>query len=321
MASTVFSPPTPSRKTLPSSSTTSPYHTVTYSSTPNKAARSSVERGGSSCGTHESVDRFVLSELNGRVLADVGDFFERWIAPSEQEREMFIELVNGVLAGVETASKWAMPKTYSDQVYLPWVGKRMRETCESACKWLADGGDDAFQRRMEELTVVESKETRTARDHETGRIWMERLDNRTWATKPGNMTGASGTRAVDIVLTATPASSDRWDTVLVVGEHKSKATLGERKAATAQLAGYTGEIFGVQPFRHVIPGYTLLQDQIQLWMCDRMGCFGSKVFNISTDDPETRRRFVEITLAFALMDYIAPGFDPDVYCDVACTTM
>src|SRR5207248_3048362 len=109
---------TPPRKTLPPLIAAS----LTYSSTPHQPARSSIETGGSSCGTHESVDRFVLSELDGRVLVDVEDFFERWIAPTEhEEREMFTTMVDGVLAEMETSSDWAMPKTYSDGIYLPWL--------------------------------------------------------------------------------------------------------------------------------------------------------------------------------------------------------
>ena len=66
-------------------------------------------------------------------------------------------------------------------------------------------------------------------------------------------------------------------------------------------------MFGVQPFRHFVPGFTLLRDQMQVWIHDRMGCFALELFTVSTDEEYSRQRLVEMTLAFVLMDGLRWG--------------
>lgn len=94
--------------------------------------------------------------------------------------------------------------------------------------------------------------------------------------------------------------TDRWDMTLTIGEHKSRATLGEKRKAITQLAGYVGELFGVQVFRHFFLGFTLLQDKMQLWTCDRMGCYGSIELSISTNSEAGRQagRWRQIMLKY-----------------------
>ncbi|KAH0533948.1 hypothetical protein FGG08_007439 [Glutinoglossum americanum] len=315
-------PATPSRRSLPSD-VVSPYRQRLASSTPHQLSRSSIEHGGSNSGTHDSVDRYVLNELDGRVLVDINDFAERWIFPSVGRR-VFDQVVNDVLQGTKNEHEWVMPRTFSDREYLPWVGGRMREVCDRARRALEDYLTDALRGRIGDTIIGDPPDRPfAAMPANPGPTtdWVERLRCRVWAIKPGNMVGGTATRAVDIALSASPNESERWDTVLVLGEHKPQAGTGPRRAATAQLAGYAGEMFGVQPFRHYIPGFALMKDQIQLWIFDRMGCFASPLISTSTDEPESRRTFIELILAFSLMDHAALGFDSHVYGDASCTTM
>ena len=168
-------------------------------------------------------------------------------------------------ANVEGRAAWRMPKSFSDRGFLPWLGERMCEACRYAAEFLDE--EEGLEALMAAL-VVDGKNVVVE--------WRERLRTRRWAVKPGNMKGSVATRALDIVLSASTEKTDRWDAVLVIGEHKSQVTLVEKRKTIAQLGGYAGELFGVQAFRHFIPGLTIAQDQLQLWICDRMGCFGSK---------------------------------------------
>ena len=59
---------------------------------------------------------------------------------------------------------------------------------------------------------------------------QEMLRVRKWAAKPGIMRGSLAKRTLDILLSAND-STDRWDTTLIIGEHKSRATLGENRKA------------------------------------------------------------------------------------------
>lgn len=108
---------------------------------------------------------------------------------------------------------------------------------------------------------------------------------------------------------------------MIIGEHKSRAILGENRKAITQLAGYAGELFGVQPFRQFVLFFTLLQDKMRLWICDRMGCYGSREFSISTNSEAGRQELVKITLALTIKDYAALGFDHNVYSDPTCKQM
>ncbi|KAH0559931.1 hypothetical protein GP486_003546 [Trichoglossum hirsutum] len=300
-------PNTPPRKGFP------PNHVRldrTDSSTPHRIARTSVQSGGTNSGTHDSVDEYALNEINGRVLVGVDNLVERWLFPARDlEKVLLGKLVGVVIGRARDEKSWEMPGYFSDRGYLPWVGGRMREVCEWAAEFLVD--------EMARLKIVDSNEDSVPGNS----AWLDRLRGRIWAVKPGNMTGGDGTRAVDIVLSATPNEASRWDTALVIGEHKSEDTQGQQRKAITQLAGYAGDMFGVQPFRHFVPGFTILRDQMQLWFCDRMGCFGSTRFSMSTDKEDSRRKFVEVLISLAVMDYDALGFDPDVYSDVKCTTM
>lgn len=108
---------------------------------------------------------------------------------------------------------------------------------------------------------------------------------------------------------------------MIIGEHKSRATMGEMEKAITQLAGYAGELFGVQSFRQFVLCFTLLRDKMRLWVCDRMGCYGSREFSISTNSEAERQELVKIILALTIKDYAALGFDPNVYSDPTCQQM
>ena len=88
-----------------------------------------------------------------------------------------------------------------------------------------------------------------------------------------------------------------WSNVLVVGEFKLNPDKDGRTASLVQLAGYAREVFGAQPGRRFVHGYTLCGDQMRLYLFDRSGAFSSPEFNIH-NHPD---RFVKALAGYALM--------------------
>ncbi|KAH6661767.1 hypothetical protein B0J14DRAFT_707992 [Halenospora varia] len=78
----------------------------------------------------------------------------------------------------------------------------------------------------------------------------------------------------------------RWN----LDEDRSTKTL-------VQLAGYAREVFGSQPDRRFVPGFTICGSLMRLWVFDRSGLYSSKKFDIH-EEPE---RFVKVIAGYALM--------------------
>ena len=183
----------------------------------------------------------------------------------------------------------------------------MSEVCKHIAQVLREGAADT-------TNALNVNSTQLATD------WQEMLRVRKWAAKPGIMRGSLAKRTLDILLSAND-STDCWDTTLIIGEYKSKTTLRENRKAITQLAGYAGELFGVQSFWHFVLCLTLLQDKMRLWICGCTGCYGSREFSISTNLDLGRQELVKITLALTIKDYAALGFNPNVYSDLTCEQM
>ncbi|PVH69171.1 hypothetical protein DL98DRAFT_578486 [Cadophora sp. DSE1049] len=64
-----------------------------------------------------------------------------------------------------------------------------------------------------------------------------------------------------------------------------------------QLAGYVREVFGSQPERRFVPGFTIYRSIIRLWIVDRSGAYNSEKFDIYKE-PE---RFVKVIASYALI--------------------
>jgi hypothetical protein len=85
--------------------------------------------------------------------------------------------------------------------------------------------------------------------------------------------------------------------VLVIGEHKRNPDEDGSIATLVQLAGYATEVFGSQPDRRFVPGFTICGSLIRLWVFNRSSPYSSEKFDIHKK-PE---RFVKAIAGYALM--------------------
>ena len=277
------------------------------SSTPYRSSLFSFHSGPGKS-THSSIDQFLQAELHEKVFVDVDHFFTKFVLPTSAVGiELLNELIKNVFNRFRNSKDWEMPNTRLDSVYVPWLVGIMCGVCKHVAQVLREGATDT-------TNALNINSTQLAKD------WQKILRVRKWAAKPGIIRGSLAKRTLDILLSAND-STDRWDTTLIIGEHKSRATLGENRKAITQLAGYASELFGVQPFRQFVLFFTLFQDKMRLWICDRMGCYGSREFSISTNLEAGCQELVKITLALTIKDYAALGFDPNVYSDPTCKQM
>jgi Fungal protein kinase len=113
--------------------------------------------------------------------------------------------------------------------------------------------------------------------------------------------GSEADRKLDIFLTPTdaalPDGEHDWSNVLVIGEHKQNPDEDRSIKTLVQLAGYVREVFGSQPGRRFVPGFTICGSIMRLWMVDRSGAYSSEKFDIHKE-PE---RFVKVIAGYALM--------------------
>jgi hypothetical protein len=62
-----------------------------------------------------------------------------------------------------------------------------------------------------------------------------------------------------------------WSNVLVIGERKQNPDEDRSIKTLVQLAGYRREVFGSQPERRFVPGFTICGSLMRLWVFDRSG--------------------------------------------------
>jgi Fungal protein kinase len=112
--------------------------------------------------------------------------------------------------------------------------------------------------------------------------------------------GSEADRKLDIFLTPADANlpdcEHDWSNVLVIGEHKQNPDEDRSIKTLVQLAGYAREVFGSQPDRRFVPGFTICGSLIRLWVFDRSGPYNSEKFDIHKE-PE---RFVKVLAGYAL---------------------
>jgi hypothetical protein len=96
---------------------------------------------------------------------------------------------------------------------------------------------------------------------------------------------------------ALPNSEHDWSNVLIIGEHKSNPNEDRSVKTLVQLAGYAREVFGSQPDRRFVPGFTICGSVMRLWVFDRSGSYSSEKFDIHKE-PE---RFVKVIAGYAIM--------------------
>jgi hypothetical protein len=113
--------------------------------------------------------------------------------------------------------------------------------------------------------------------------------------------GSEADRKLDIFLTladaALPEGEYDWSKVLVIGEHKQNPDEDRSIKTLVQLAWYVREVFGSQPDRRFVPGFTICGSLMRLWVFDRSGPYSSEKFDIHKE-PE---RFIKVIASYALM--------------------
>jgi len=96
--------------------------------------------------------------------------------------------------------------------------------------------------------------------------------------------GSEADRKLDMFLTPTdavpPGGEHDWSNVLLIGEHKQNPDEDDSSKTLIQLAGYAREVFGSQPDRRFVPGFTICGSLMRLWMFDRSGAYNSEKFDI-----------------------------------------
>lgn len=201
-------------------------------STPYRSTISSCHSGpGKSM--HLSIDQFLQAELYEKVFVDVDHFVTKFVLPTSANVgiELLNELIKNVCNHFRNSKDWEMPNTYLNSVYVPRLVGIMSGVCKHAAQVLWEGAKDTTD-------ALNVNSIQLATD------WQEMLRVRKWAAKLGIMRGSLAKRTPDILLSAND-STGRWDMTMIIGEHKSRAILGEMKKAITQLASYTGELFGV----------------------------------------------------------------------------
>ncbi|PKB97414.1 hypothetical protein RhiirA5_433202 [Rhizophagus irregularis] len=99
----------------------------------------------------------------------------------------------------------------------------------------------------------------------------------------------------------------RWSDIHVVGEIK-RTDKNDNVNTDLELAGYVREIFGNQPTRRFVFGFTICGASIRIWLFDRSGGIGSHAFSIHKDP----KMFIRVITEFATMGDSQLGYDPSV---------
>jgi hypothetical protein len=207
--------------------------------------------------THDEVDQRILEELTGRVYYDVGGYFERYFEEKSWSNK----------AGNIYRKSMAQ---YADGRWSGWPEPSLQGLF---FEWFMKFQD----------TVLSG------------------LDRRYYTSANKVLRGSEADRKLDIFLTpadvAMPNGEHDWSKVLVIGEHKQNPDEDRSTKTLLQLAGYARELFGSQPDRRFVPGFTICGSTMRLWVFDRSGPFNSEKFDIHKE-PE---RFVQVIAGYALM--------------------
>jgi Fungal protein kinase len=221
--------------------------------------------------TANEVDQRILEELTGHVYYDVGGFFERY----------FEEKTWSNRAGEIYEESRAQ---YADGRWSGWPEPSIQGPF---FEWFMKLQDTLFSR----------------------------LHHRYYTSANRALRGLEADRKLDIFLTpadaALPDSEYDWSNVLVIGEHKQNPDEDHSPKTLVQLAGYAREVFGSQPERRFIPGFTICGSIMRLWVFDRSGPYNSKKFDIHKE-PE---RFVRVIAGYTLMTDAELGLNTFIKCE------
>ena len=207
--------------------------------------------------THNEVDQRILEELTGRVHYDIGGFYERYFEGKAWTN-------NGRDIYEESRAQYTEGR---------WSGWPQPPTQSRFFEWFMKFQDTVFSRRRRRYYTSANKVLR----------------------------GSEADRKLDIFLTpadvALPDGEHDWSNVLVIGEHKQNPDEDGSAKTLVQLAGYAREVFGSQPERRFVPGFTICGSLMRLWVFDRSGPYNSEKFDIHKE-PE---RFVKVLAGYVTM--------------------
>lgn len=207
--------------------------------------------------THDEVDQRIFEELTGRVYYDVGGFYERYF-----EGKPWTNNARDIYE-VSRAQ-------YIEGRWRDWPEPSLQDPF---FEWVMNFQDAIFNG----------------------------LRRRYYTSANKVLRGSEADRKLDIFLTPADAvfqdGEHDWSNVLVIGEHKRNPDEDGYTKTLVQLAGYAREVFGSQPDRRFVPGFTICGTLMRLWMFDRSGPYSSEKFDIHRE-PE---RFVKVIAGYALM--------------------
>ncbi|KAH8812673.1 hypothetical protein F5884DRAFT_832286 [Xylogone sp. PMI_703] len=207
--------------------------------------------------THYEVDRRIIEEFTGRVYYDVKGFYKRYF-----EGKLWTEEVNDIYQGCTSH--------YDEGQWSNWPNPPVQDLF---FEWFMNFQDN-FRGRFRRKYYTSANKV---------------------------LKGSEASRKLDIFLADNDVASESlqhdWSTVLVIGEHKQNPDEDDSTATLIQLAGYAREVFGSQPDRRFVPGFTICGSLMRLWIFDRSGAYSSTKFDIHKE-PE---RFVKVIAGYTLM--------------------
>jgi hypothetical protein len=209
--------------------------------------------------THDEVDQRILEELTGRVYYDIGGFYERYF-----EGKVWTNNARDIYEKSRaqyTGGRWSgWPEPSFQGPFFDWFMK--------------------FQDTV-----------------------LDGLGRRYYTSANKVLRGSEADRKLDIFLApadvALPNGEHDWSNVLVIGEHKSNPDEDRSTKTLVQLAGYAREVFGSQPDRRFVPGFTICGSLMRLWVFDRSGLYSSEKFDIHKE-PERSSPVSHLSQAPAL---------------------
>ncbi|PQE24972.1 serine threonine- kinase Sgk2 protein [Rutstroemia sp. NJR-2017a BVV2] len=207
--------------------------------------------------THDEVDQRILEELTGRVYYDVGGFYERYF-----KGKSWTNNTRDIYE--ESRAQYAEGR---------WSGWPEPSLQGPFFEWFTKFQD----------TILSG------------------LGCRYYTSANKVLRGSEADRKLDIFLASTDAvllsGEHDWSNVLVIGEHKQNPDEDGSTKTLVQLAGYAREVFGSQPERRFVPGFTICGSMMRLWVFDRSGSYNSEKFDVHKE-PE---QFIRVIAGYALM--------------------
>jgi len=220
--------------------------------------------------THDEVDQRIVEELTGRVYDNVGGFYERYFEEKDWSNN----------------ARHIYEKSRAQYAEDYWIGWPEPALQGPFFEWLMRFQDTVFSGFRYRYYTSANKVLR----------------------------GSEADRKLDIFLAPADAafedSEHDWSSVLVIGEHKMNPNEGRSIATLVQLAGYAREVFGSQPDRRFVHGFTICGSLMRLWVFDRSGSYNSEKFDIHKE-PE---RFVKALAGYALMSDAELGLNTIIKC-------